>query len=43
MKTKFANKVILLQKTLEYEDAINLCYGRLEMQELQGRVLDAHT
>jgi len=31
MKTKFANKVILFQETLEYGDAINLCYGRLEM------------
>ncbi len=28
MKTKFANKVILFQETLEYKDAINLCYGR---------------
>jgi hypothetical protein len=28
MKNKFANKVILFQKTLEYRDAINMCYGR---------------
>jgi hypothetical protein len=28
---------------LEYCDAINLCYGKRETQELQGHVLDAHT
>jgi hypothetical protein len=28
MKTKFANKIILFQETLEYRDAINMCYGR---------------
>jgi hypothetical protein len=28
MKTKFTNKIILFQKTLEYKDAINLCYGK---------------
>ncbi len=28
VKTKFANKVILFQETLEYQNAINLCYGR---------------
>jgi hypothetical protein len=33
-KTKFANKVIMFQKTLKYRDVINLCYGRQEIQEL---------
>jgi hypothetical protein len=28
---------------LEYKDAINLCYGGQEIQELQGRVPNAHT
>jgi hypothetical protein len=28
---------------LEYCDAINLCYGKREIQKLQGRVSDAHT
>lgn len=28
MKSKFVNKVILFQKTLEYINAINLCCGR---------------
>jgi hypothetical protein len=28
MKTRFTIKVILFQKTLEYGDAINLCYGK---------------
>lgn len=31
MKSKFANKVILFQKTLEYINAINLCYGRQDL------------
>jgi hypothetical protein len=35
--------VIPFKKTLEYRNAINLCYGRQEVQELQGCVLDAHT
>jgi hypothetical protein len=39
----FANKVIMFLKTLEYRDAINLCYGRQEVQKLQGRVPNAHT
>jgi len=43
MKTRFTSKVILLQETLEYRDAINLWYGTQEIQELQGHVLDAHT
>ncbi len=43
MKTKFASKVILFQETLEYQDAINLCYGRQETLELQGHVLNART
>jgi hypothetical protein len=28
MKSKFANKVMLFQKTLKYINAINFCYGR---------------
>jgi hypothetical protein len=28
MKTKFANKILVFQETLEYRDAINMCYGR---------------
>jgi hypothetical protein len=37
--------MIIFQKTLEYHDVINLnlCDGRQKTQELQGRVLDAHT
>jgi hypothetical protein len=42
VKTWFISKVILFQETLEYFDAINLCYGRQEIQELQGCDLDAH-
>jgi hypothetical protein len=34
MKTRFANKVILFQETLEYRDAINLCYGKHDILEL---------
>jgi len=34
LKTRFTNKVILFQETLEYKDAINLCYGRQEILEL---------
>jgi hypothetical protein len=34
MKRRFANKVILFQETLKYQDAINLCYGRQETMEL---------
>jgi hypothetical protein len=43
MKTNFTNKVILLQETVKYWSAINLCYGRQETLELQGCILDAHT
>jgi hypothetical protein len=43
MKTMFVNKVIIFQETLEYQNAINLCYGKQETQELQGCVLDPHT
>jgi hypothetical protein len=42
VKISFINKVILFQETLEYCGAINLCYGRQEIQELQSCVLDAH-
>ncbi len=28
VNTRFARKIILFQETLEYHDAINLCYGR---------------
>jgi hypothetical protein len=43
MKTRFVSKVILFQETLEYQNAINLCYERQETQELQGCVPNAHT
>jgi hypothetical protein len=42
MKIWFLNKVIMFQETLEYCDAINLCYGKQEIQKLQSHVLDAH-
>ncbi len=32
----------MFQKTLEYRDAINLCYGKQEIQELQRCVPDTH-
>jgi hypothetical protein len=32
----------MFQDTFEYYNAINLCYGKQEILELQGRVLDAH-
>jgi len=35
--------LILFKKTLEYHDVTSLCDGRQEIQELQGRVLDAFT
>jgi hypothetical protein len=41
-KTKFTSKVILFQKTLKYRDIINRCYGRQEIQELQGCVPNTH-
>jgi hypothetical protein len=41
MKRRFANKVILFQETLKYQDAINLCYGRQETMELH-HASDAH-
>jgi hypothetical protein len=41
VNTKFISKVILFQEALEYRDAINLCYGRQETLELQGRVPNA--
>jgi hypothetical protein len=31
------------RETMEYWDAINLCYERQETQELQGHVSNAHT
>jgi hypothetical protein len=43
MKIRFISKVILFLETLEYQDAINLYYGRQETQKLQGCVPDAHT
>jgi hypothetical protein len=42
VKTKFANKVILFQETLEYLNAIIFCFGKQETQELQGCVPNAH-
>jgi len=41
MKTRLTNKIILFQETLEYKDAINLCYGSQETLELLKHVLDA--
>jgi hypothetical protein len=41
VKTRFASKVILFQETLEYRDAINLCYGKHETLDLYGCALDA--
>jgi hypothetical protein len=43
MKTRFTKKVILFQESLEYWDAINLCYGRQEILDLQGHVPNAQT
>jgi hypothetical protein len=37
VKTRFASKVILFQKTLEYVDAINICYAAQSLK-LQARV-----
>jgi hypothetical protein len=31
------------QETMEYRDAINLCYGKQQIRELQGHVSNAHT
>jgi hypothetical protein len=41
VKTRFASKVILFQKTIEYQNVVNLCYERQETQELH--VPNAHT
>jgi hypothetical protein len=43
MNTRFVSKVIPFKKTLEYHNAINLCYGRQKTQQLQGYVPNAHT
>ena len=37
VKTRFASKVILFQETLEYADAINICYAAQSLK-LQARV-----
>lgn len=37
VKTRFASKVVLFQETLEYADAINICYRRQSLK-LQERV-----
>ena len=42
VKTRFASCVILFQETLEYRNAINMCYGR-EAAHLQVRVPDGQT
>lgn len=34
--------MIMFSKTSKCQDVINLCYGKQEIQELQGCVLDAH-
>jgi len=33
MKSKFVNKIILFQKTLEYINAIHLCHGRQDLNQ----------
>ncbi len=38
MKIRFASKVILFQKTLEFKHVIALCYGRQQSLALQGHV-----
>jgi len=38
VNTRFASKVILFQKTLEFKHVIALCYGRQQSLALQGRV-----
>jgi hypothetical protein len=38
VKTKFASKVILFQKTLEFKHTIALCYGRQWWLAFQGHV-----
>jgi hypothetical protein len=37
MKTRFASKIILFKETLEFKDAINLCYSRPNIS-LQSRI-----
>jgi hypothetical protein len=43
VKTRFAYRVILFQKTLDYQDAIYICYGRQQALHLQSSVLDCQT
>ncbi len=43
IKTKFPNKVIMFQETLEYQNAINLCYLKQETHELQPHVPNVQT
>jgi len=38
VKTKFASKVILFQKTLEFKHTIALCYGQQQLLTFQGHV-----
>jgi hypothetical protein len=42
MKIRFAFRVILFQETLEYMNALNMCYGR-QTTHLQAHVLDGQT
>jgi len=42
VKTNFVSKMIMFSKTSKCQDVINLCYGKQEIQELQGCVLNAH-
>jgi hypothetical protein len=43
IKTKFANKIVMFQETLEYQNAIDLCYRRQETHELQAHVPNVQT
>ncbi len=43
IKTKFANKVIMFQESLEYQNVINLYYRRQETHELQACVPNVQT
>jgi hypothetical protein len=38
VRTRFASKVILFQKTFEFEHVITLCYGRKKSLAFQGCV-----
>ncbi len=42
MKIRFSSQVILFQETLEYMNAINMCYGH-QTTHLQAHVPDGQT